>query len=320
MYAFVLALAQQSGPQQLVEARKIVETGDFKFVDYNNPTLNESRVLLFTYCNHGTGATPKHGDVGLLCETWWQAHGKAWARANRVAVAMVDVPVAYGRTQHWCKVAYSHAWMESSAPSHRFAEIVFADADAVVRRAKWGVRDFFAREDADVVMAEDDWDYASSGHMFIRNTKMARRLFEAWYIESHRFYGTLSTGQELPRSGSGLKARENVRLWYKLNSTNGFSSRKNVPKAFNGHPTVDRCSPSHTTHEQGCLPHVLTSHAALGRAFKIVPRQRVFAMRWERGREWDFLHWCCCSYEERVRELSRCIEPINNGKDCLSPR
>ena len=186
---------------ELSEAQRIVEAGNFKFVDHNDPTRNETRVLLFTYCNHGEGASAKHGDVGLLCNTWWEAHGSAWAKANRIAVAMIDESVSTDRTQHWCKVAYSHAWMRSTAPLHRFDEIVFSDADAVVRRANWDVREFFYQElrgDTHVLMADDDWDYAITAFMFMKNTKEAHRLMEAWYVESHRFYGVLSTGRELP--------------------------------------------------------------------------------------------------------------------------
>ena len=76
--------------------------------------------------------------------------------------------------------------------------------------------------------------------------------------------------------------------------------------------------------DRGCLPHVVTSSAMLQRCFRIVPRRRVFAFRWEDwggggGPEWDFLHFCCCSYDVRVRELSRCIEPLNSGADCTNP-
>ena len=72
---------------ELSKAQRIVEAGNFKFVDHNNPTRNETRVLLFTYCNHGEGSNVKHGDVGLLCNTWWEAHGSVWAKVNRIAVS-----------------------------------------------------------------------------------------------------------------------------------------------------------------------------------------------------------------------------------------
>ena len=313
----------------LREAVSRVQKVDYPFVDFN--VAATSRVLLFTVC--ASNSLTEQSDqpaVEGLCDTWWANHGNKWAKQNQLAVAMITDSANDGRAIHWAKVYYSYAFLVAGTGAQfaAFDYIVFADSDSVVRLGTWDVRRFFGEHlpnGTDCLLPSDDWDFISSGEMFIKNTLKSEQLFKHWYSAAPSYFGSISTGDELQHASFmptvHHTTRANLRGWHEQNESRSFVQGGIIPEYHpngHGHVTVDRCSDKHTTHEQGCFKHIFDSHPSLS-SVSIVDATDVHALRWEwakKSRHWIFLHVCCTSYAERKQLLSRCIEPLNSGRNC----
>jgi hypothetical protein len=198
------------------------------------PLAKASRTLVFTMCFHGVGVGA--GDVAQLCDAWWSFF-ELWGPANNVAVAMVTGDggkIDPTRAPHWAKVYYSHAFLQDAAPGGKYDLVVFTDSDSAFRYRTWDIVQYSntkLKGQKLWLMPEDDFDYLSTGTMFMKNHDVTRKWLRAWYAETPQMYGRLALGNE-------LAGHEGVWDPNNFKDPRPFLSTQRWENWWNGSPTV----------------------------------------------------------------------------------
>ena len=319
------------------------------------PLAKASRTLVFTMCFHGVGVGA--GDVAQLCDAWWSFF-ELWGPANNVAVAMVTGDggkIDPTRAPHWAKVYYSHAFLQDAAPGGKYDLVVFTDSDSAFRYRTWDIVQYSntkLKGQKLWLMPEDDFDYLSTGTMFMKNHDVTRKWLRAWYAETPQMYGRLALGNELaghegvwdpdnfkdPRpflstqrwenwwNGSPtVKESKGPANWLLAGAKEWRNNRvaatlKERPRhnIFEWRAVAQRCSPWYLSHEQGCQMWVYTLHPEFVKHLLVETAGVIHHFREGYGayKQWVVYHYCCTDYKERKMAIQKCTTLFKAGKNC----
>jgi len=298
-----------------------------------------SEAVIVTSC-----FAPPGSDLFSLCDAWWHA----WtAAAPSLGVSVVQVLGSLEdmfdplRAPHWQKVLLLHALI-TSAPNQlpSFDLAIFVDSDAMLRRVDADLLGWVSLHmgHRTVMLPTDSWDGLSTGEVFVRRTPEAAAFLLEWYRRAPEHYGRISTGYEVEAlrttHGKLLKAQLTFRTWWergyrsKSPEMRGMTAWRNHVAKQQGrgwrnsvypfHKVVaQRCWPWYVTHEQGCLPHVMTTRPEMREQLAIVEASALHNLELGRGGQALFLHVCCRSTARRIEALRICMTRLmENRTDC----
>ena len=307
---------------------------------------DKQTILLFTFCIPGHGAEIKHGNPGILCNTWWETI-EAWynnikdeEHANGLQIAMVQSNKNYNfidskRSPHWLKIIFLYTFLETE----KYSTVIFIDADSVVRIPKWNVNKFINEtmfSHVKLMVSQDANDFISTGEIFAKRD--ITPFLKDWYTNAEKFYGRLFLPHETYlgklKVNNGMSGKiENFAAYKKIKYfwANGkkwfdhgeYTEPLNMVKE---NAPIQRCWGTLPTHEQGCFAHVFNAYGKkYSMHVKVMKSQEMHSFRlikqhppplWRPIPTTPFLHYCCAKYAERVDGLNKCKELLRKGEAC----